>query len=66
MLFRSDLLQASVTVSTLATLGDLIRQTPLGQTVLHSPGPVFFKSCGWAGWDLAAVRCWRLGAQTPH
>ena len=20
-------------------------------------GPVFFKSCGWAGWDLAAARC---------
>ena len=20
-------------------------------------GPVFFKSCGWGGWDLAAARC---------
>ena len=20
------------------------------------PGPVLFKSCGWAGWDLAAAR----------
>ena len=61
-----DLLQAGVAVSTLATLGDVIRQTPLGQTVPHSPGPVFFKSCGWAGWDLAAVRCWQQGAQTSR
>jgi ornithine cyclodeaminase len=22
----------------------------------RGPGPVLFKSCGWAGWDLAAAR----------
>jgi ornithine cyclodeaminase len=22
----------------------------------HGDGPVLFKSCGWAGWDLAAAR----------
>lgn len=52
-----DLLQAGIDVAALPTLGDVVagrRPRP--------PGPVFFKSCGWAGWDLAAARC----AQQHH
>ena len=58
-----DLLQAGIDVSTLPSLADLLndpaalalsRQRAVG-------GPVFFKSCGWAGWDLAAARCLALG-----
>jgi 1-piperideine-2-carboxylate/1-pyrroline-2-carboxylate reductase [NAD(P)H] len=47
-----DLLQAGIDVSAIPTLGDLLR-SGLPQT---ATGPVFFKSCGWAGWDLAAAR----------
>jgi 1-piperideine-2-carboxylate/1-pyrroline-2-carboxylate reductase [NAD(P)H] len=56
-----DLLQAGLDVSVLPTLADVVLQTPAW--VRHprdsdSPkGPVFFKSCGWGGWDLAAARC---------
>jgi ornithine cyclodeaminase len=35
------------------TLADLLR----GRIARPAAGPVFFKSCGWAGWDLAAARC---------
>lgn len=50
-----DLLQAGLDVSTFPTLQALVRGEVSGA---HSPnGPVFFKSCGWAGWDLAAARC---------
>ncbi len=52
-----DLLQADLDVSAFATLADVVRQTPLGLAAKAASGPVFFKSCGWAGWDLAAVRC---------
>ncbi len=54
-----DLLQAGIDVSALPTLGDVIGQTPvwMGCTSRRRAGPVFFKSCGWAGWDLAAARC---------
>ncbi len=46
-----DLLQAGLDVSRFATLADVIRQG------IQAPrGPVLFKSCGWAGWDLAAAR----------
>jgi ornithine cyclodeaminase len=45
-----DLIQAGIDVSTLPTLADLIA----APRALR--GPVFFKSCGWAGWDLAAAR----------
>lgn len=46
-----DLLQAGLDVSRFATLADVVRQG------LEKPaGPVLFKSCGWAGWDLAAAR----------
>ena len=46
-----DLLQAGLDVSQFATLAQVIRQD-----VKSNGGPVLFKSCGWAGWDLAAAR----------
>ncbi|OYY88213.1 MAG: ornithine cyclodeaminase [Polaromonas sp. 28-63-22] len=46
-----DLLQAGLDTSRFATLAELVRAgTP------QTAGPVLFKSCGWAGWDLAAAR----------
>ncbi len=47
-----DLLQAGLDVAACATLSEVVRgnATP-------ARGPVLFKSCGWAGWDLAAARC---------
>lgn len=50
-----DLLQAGLEPTRFQTLGDVLRHPPL---VAESPvlGPVLFKSCGWAGWDLAAAR----------
>ncbi|QHE78032.1 delta(1)-pyrroline-2-carboxylate reductase family protein [Hydrogenophaga sp. PBL-H3] len=47
-----DLLQAGINVHALATLADVVRDA----TTHRRHGPVFFKSCGWAGWDLAAAR----------
>lgn len=44
-----DLLQAGIDVTRVPTLGDMLDARP-------AHGPVFFKSCGWAGWDLAAAR----------
>jgi 1-piperideine-2-carboxylate/1-pyrroline-2-carboxylate reductase [NAD(P)H] len=46
-----DLLQAGLDVAALVTLREVV-------TALQPPkaGPVLFKSCGWAGWDLAAAR----------
>lgn len=56
-----DLLQAGVAVNALPTLADVLRQTGVWTKRSNVPGssggPVFFKSCGWAGWDLAAARC---------
>ena len=46
-----DLLQAGLDVARFATLADVIRQN-----IKKPAGPVLFKSCGWAGWDLAAAR----------
>lgn len=46
-----DLLQAGVDVAACATLSDVI------DGAADQRGPVLFKSCGWAGWDLAAARC---------
>lgn len=48
-----DLLQAGINVPALATLADVVREPPTHRR----DRPVFFKSCGWAGWDLAAARC---------
>ena len=47
-----DLLQAGLDVAKLATLADVIR----GARARSAHGPVLFKSCGYAGWDLAAAR----------
>jgi ornithine cyclodeaminase len=44
-----DLLQAGIDVSKLASLRDIA-------PAQARRGPVLFKSCGWAGWDLAAAR----------
>ena len=53
-----DLLQAGIDVSALPTLADVVGQTAAWkQATRPTGGPVFFKSCGWAGWDLAAARC---------
>lgn len=46
-----DLLQAGLDVDALPTLRDVEAGSVRGS------GPVLFKSCGWAGWDLAAARC---------
>ena len=46
-----DLLQAGLNLQAMATLGDVVRQN-----IVRPAGPVLFKSCGWAGWDLAAAR----------
>ena len=50
-----DLLQAGLDVTTFPTLQALVRGEVSG--AYSKKGPVFFKSCGWAGWDLAAARC---------
>ena len=47
-----DLLQADIDVAPLPTLGDVVRADAHGS----GRAPVLFKSCGWAGWDLAAAR----------
>lgn len=52
-----DLLQAGLDVGALPTLADVVRDTPAWRRARRADGPVFFKSCGWAGWDLAAARC---------
>ncbi len=46
-----DLLQAGLDVRNFATLADVLRSK-----IARPAGPVLFKSCGWAGWDLAAAR----------
>ena len=46
-----DLIQAGLDVSQFATLAQVIRQG-----IKNVGQPVLFKSCGWAGWDLAAAR----------
>lgn len=54
-----DLLQAGIDVAALPTLADVVNETAAwtAHAGRHAPGPVFFKSCGWGGWDLAAARC---------
>ena len=47
-----DLLQAGLDMSGVATLRDVVVHAALAA----GRGPVLFKSCGWAGWDLAAAR----------
>ena len=53
-----DLLQAGIDVACLPTLADVIDAMRWeNHAARRTSGPVFFKSCGWAGWDLAAARC---------
>jgi 1-piperideine-2-carboxylate/1-pyrroline-2-carboxylate reductase [NAD(P)H] len=53
-----DLLQAGIDVRALPTLADVVVGTATWQGAQRPQGgPVFFKSCGWGGWDLAAARC---------
>jgi 1-piperideine-2-carboxylate/1-pyrroline-2-carboxylate reductase [NAD(P)H] len=56
-----DFLQAGLDVAAWPTLSDVVCQTPMWQAAAQRyaarTGPVFFKSCGWGGWDLAAARC---------
>lgn len=46
-----DLLQAGLDMRLCVTLSDVMRGD-----FEKTAGPVLFKSCGWAGWDLAAAR----------
>jgi len=59
-----DLLQAGLDVSRFKTLADVVRHAVL-QDVKKPAGPVLFKSCGWAGWDLAAARTATLRPERP-
>ncbi len=54
-----DLLQAGVDMALCLTLSDVMRAG-----FEKPPGPVLFKSCGWAGWDLAAARTVLRGLPT--
>lgn len=56
-----DLLQAGLNVAAMATLADVLRH----RVQRPAAGPVFFKSCGWGGWDLAAARCLVEALQMP-
>ena len=46
-----DLIQAGLNVGQFATLREVVCNS-----IKVPKGPVLFKSCGWAGWDLAAAR----------
>lgn len=46
-----DLLQAGLDLRTFPTLDEIVAGEAEAGT-----GPILFKSCGWAGWDLAAAR----------
>ncbi|WP_243457572.1 delta(1)-pyrroline-2-carboxylate reductase family protein [Ottowia testudinis] len=48
-----DLLQAGLDVAAMPSLADVVRAQSKARA---DGGPVLFKSCGWAGWDLAAAR----------
>jgi 1-piperideine-2-carboxylate/1-pyrroline-2-carboxylate reductase [NAD(P)H] len=47
-----DLIQAGLDISQFPTLAQIVR----GEVTVTNKAPVLFKSCGWAGWDLAAAR----------
>jgi 1-piperideine-2-carboxylate/1-pyrroline-2-carboxylate reductase [NAD(P)H] len=47
-----DLIQAGLDISQFPTLAQIVR----GEVAVTNKAPVLFKSCGWAGWDLAAAR----------
>jgi 1-piperideine-2-carboxylate/1-pyrroline-2-carboxylate reductase [NAD(P)H] len=46
-----DLLQADLDIGQFPTLAQIVR----GEVTVSNKSPVLFKSCGWAGWDLAAA-----------
>jgi 1-piperideine-2-carboxylate/1-pyrroline-2-carboxylate reductase [NAD(P)H] len=50
-----DLLQAGLDVKEFRSLGEVVRDCAKADGQ-RPRGPVLFKSCGWAGWDLAAAR----------
>ena len=50
-----DLLQAGIDVAACATLQTIVNTPPQVPPQIQR-GPTLFKSCGWAGWDLAAAR----------
>lgn len=52
-----DLIEAGVGQDRWQTLAQVLQSVAAAE-----PGPVLFKSCGWAGWDLAAAR---LAAAQP-
>lgn len=52
-----DLLQAGIDVTRVPSLADWVASPRPVR------GPVFFKNCGWGGWDLAAAR---LVSRQPH
>ena len=53
-----DLIQAGLDPAAFPTLAACLRAMSETETEAKAakPGPVLFKSCGWAGWDLAAAR----------
>lgn len=52
-----DLIQAGINISACATLQHIVQQAAPPCTAQDSVrGLTLFKSCGWAGWDLAAAR----------
>jgi 1-piperideine-2-carboxylate/1-pyrroline-2-carboxylate reductase [NAD(P)H] len=51
-----DLLQAGLNPTLYPCLADLAPGREL-TNVQDGRGPIFFKSCGWGGWDLAAAKC---------
>jgi 1-piperideine-2-carboxylate/1-pyrroline-2-carboxylate reductase [NAD(P)H] len=53
-----DLIQAGLDAGSFPSLRDLLDAPRAAR------GPVLFKSCGWAGWDLAAART-ALGSPRP-
>ncbi|MBY0466742.1 MAG: hypothetical protein K2W33_17540, partial [Burkholderiales bacterium] len=54
-------------VCALPAVGNLGEQANTSAPVTTRHGPVLFKSCGWAGWDLAAARLAVAGATAqPH
>jgi 1-piperideine-2-carboxylate/1-pyrroline-2-carboxylate reductase [NAD(P)H] len=46
-----DLIQADIEIGQFPTLSQIVR----GEVTVSNKGPMLFKSCGWAGWDLAAA-----------
>ncbi len=52
-----DLLQAGLDVTRFPDLRSVLLRPVRAEFVAAHAGPVLFKSCGWAGWDLAAARC---------